>query len=265
MSVTVDPRLGARRRIVKEDSARRRLRWLLVLMVLAAIGGMIVWFVNSPFMAIERIEVSGSEHSTPQTMLEDLGVIQGEPIIWVRPGRVEDVLRTDPWIKDVRVQLQYPHAVTVTVLERRPLMWTQAGPGWALLSTDGIVLVRASAVPEGEPIAVTGGTAIEPGMAVDDPHLIGALTFIRSLPEPYRVGAQVRLQGDGLWALVGGLEVELGSPTEMTEKAAVVAAIIRQGVGPAQSLDVTAPSRPALVMPAHLEVKALVEGEDPGN
>ncbi len=260
--MTVDPRISARRRIVQEQGARRRLRWALVLVLLAVVAGIAVWFVYSPALAITRVELHGVVNSAPEALLAEAGVVAGEPMLFVRSGKVETALLRDPWIEDARVELHFPHVVEVTVLERQPLAWVAAGSSWALVSGAGIVLSVAADVPEGEPLIALGGEMGEaPGEVIRDPVVLGALTFLDTLSPSFRHDAWVRSEGPAIWAVVGGFDFKLGGPVEMARKARVAESLLDSDLTDVRSIDLTAPARPAVVPTPEVRAEGSVEGE----
>ena len=248
--MSIDPRIAARRREVIEGSARRSLlrlaKWLTVLLVLVAVG----WLVQSDPFRVEVIETSGVTRSATAEILVTEEVVAGRPMILVRPGDVEEALLADPWVVEATVGLTFPDRIQVTVRERPPAAWLVSGSARLLLGADGIV-VPGDDVEDVLPVVRLGGVApAEQGARLDDARAVAALTFLTTL-DPLLASRGVlgeRLDGE-LWFSVPGLEVRLGRPIEMAEKAAALAALLERGVPPGSEVNLIAPTRPAVATP----------------
>lgn len=243
----IDPRIAARRQEVKEQGARHRLRWML----LAVLGLGIVlgswWVVQSPFMAVESIVVIGAERAAIPVALDAAGLNEGMSVVWVRTGRIEDALLADPWIRDARVEIDFPHIVEVSVLEHAPFAAAVEAGAWRLLAADGAVLAVTEDPPELG--IIEGGTTGAPGAVVADVRTQAALGFLAGLTDTQRADARVVVADSAMLAYVEGTTVLLGTGRDIAAKAAATVSLIAAGVDEGWSLDVTAPSRPALVPP----------------
>ena len=82
----VDPRLARRRRQVQEASARRRLRWTVVLLLLAVCAGLVVAVFQSSWFSVETITVTGQVRTPVLDLLEESGIEEGVSIVSVRTG-----------------------------------------------------------------------------------------------------------------------------------------------------------------------------------
>ena len=245
MTTRVDPRLAQRRRTVAEGHARKRLRRifraLLVVTLVAAVG----WVAQSPWFSIAHIAVSGVSGSDTHRILQKAGVVEGTPLIAVAPGRVEALLEEDPWVVQATVRRAVPDAVEVAVNERIPLAWVQTGRGWAVIAEDATVL-RYDPEAAG-PTLVLEAAALDRGDRFEDPQVTGGVAFLVALPPDTRNRVSLTEQGGELWADVAGLLVRLGLPTEMTEKASALLAILDEGIPLGSVVNLVAPTRPAVV------------------
>jgi hypothetical protein len=78
---------------------------------------------------------------------------------------------------------------------------------------------------------------------------LGALRFVDGLPPELATVAEVSTDGEGLFAIVDGHRVLLGRPSDMTEKAIVLASLIDSGIEPGAEVNVIAHLRPAVTNP----------------
>ena len=248
--MSIDPRIAARRREVIEGSARRSLvrlgKWLALLLGLVAVG----WFVQSDPFRVASVESFGVTRSAAETVLVDQEVVVGRPMVLVRPGTVEEALLDDPWIVEATVGLTFPDLVEVTVRERTPAAWVVSGGLRVLLAEDGVV-VPDDGVEDALPVVRFGGVEpAEPGELLDDPRATAALVFLTTLdPLLASRGVLGERNADELWFSVPGLDVRLGRPIEMAEKAAALTALLERGVPPGSEVNLVAPTRPAIGTP----------------
>ncbi len=246
---TVEPRLARRRDAVRESEARHRMRRTVWLLVGVALVGAVVWLLQAPFVRVQHISIQGAGRSAVVPILRELNVVEGRPIILIRPGRIEEALATDPWVRAASAIVRYPDTVEVVVNERRPAAWLQTSEGWTLLAGDGVAVLRApqrgSAAPTIELIAEPG----QLGRRHPDPEVRAAAIFAGGLPSRLARQARIwRARGE-LWATVAGYDVRLGSPVDPSEKAAALVAVLDTEPDPGSVITVIAPTRPAISPP----------------
>ena len=112
----------------------RRIVLSLLLLALTTI------FVGSRYYPlIERIEIVGAAHRSPQGIADLAQVAYGQPLLWVTRGSVKN-LTQDPWILSASVERRLPHTLRITVRERVPVA-TDGEQGYAI---DGTVLKGVS-------------------------------------------------------------------------------------------------------------------------
>jgi cell division septal protein FtsQ len=244
--MSIDPRMAARRKRVAETRARLDLRRFLWVMVGAAGVAFLAWFLTSPILSVDSITVFGATNADPMPVLAEQQVVEGRPLIAIRPGRVAEALESDPWIRAASVELVFPDRVEVNIDERIPVAWVSFEAGWALVDVDGVAVQFGPPPGTGATIRVPGtvGEPSKAGQATTDQTVLGALEFVAALPGIEAAATSVFVQDDELWATVGERRVRLGRPIEMRAKAAAVLVLLdatQPGV-----IDVIAPTRPAI-------------------
>ncbi len=244
----IDPRFAARRREVRERSARHRLRWVLVAMLLAALGALGWWVAHSPLLAVTSIDVQGMERDAAIRLAAEGGLEEGVSTLWLRPGRIEAALRADPWVADARVSIEYPHTVALTVLLHDPVAAVQASDGSWMAITEGGAVVAHLEEPAGR-AAVTGAglSLVRPGTVIGAPEVVAAAAFAAALPDGLDVN--LNLEGTLIAGVVAGHPVMVGRPNRIADKAAAVAALLGAGIPEGAEIDVVAPDRPAVRVP----------------
>lgn len=247
MADPIDPRLARRRRQVQEASARRRLRWTIMLLTLAILAGLVVAIFRSSWFSIDNITVEGANRSPVREMLAEVGVEEGVSIVSIRSRRAEDRLLEDPWVAEAEVRVVWPRSVQVTVVEHVPVARVTAGPTWLVSSGRGAVLAEGTGIVDAV-IDIDVGL-LDPGMEITNPAVLGALEFVAALPDELHPGTIVSGDAAELEATVGGYEVVLGAPKEMAQKAVTLAAVLDQGIEQGAVISLISPLRPAVSDP----------------
>jgi cell division protein FtsQ len=253
---TMDHRIAERRHKVTEERAQGRLRWLIWLVVAVAAVAAAIWLVNSPLLSIRTVSVTGAERTDPVAVAERLGVRPGTPTISVDGGAVEEALLESPWVADVDVTVSWPGSVEIDVRERVPVAAISTDLGTFNVALDGVLVERTSDESMPPIIRSDRAGASGEGDRIGHTGTLGAIEFVAGLSPGLRRATTVSVAGDSVEAQVDQYTVSLGRSVEMTFKAAAVEALILSGVEPGSSINVTAPSRPAVAAP-----QSQLEGE----
>lgn len=250
MTDRIDPRLARRRRQVQEASARRRLRWLVSLLVLAISAGIVVAVFQSSWFSVDSISVEGAVRAPVVSLLEDAGIEEGVSIVSVRTGRAEEQLLTDPWVAAAQVRVVWPRSVEVTVVEHIPIARVTTGDSWLVSSGQGAVLaLREDLV---DPVIDVDVGEFVPGETIDDPLVLGALEFVAALPIELKTDVVIEVEAESLQADVAGHVVALGNATDMAQKAVTLAVLLDEGVPEGADISLLSPLRPAVSNPQPL-------------
>ena len=247
MTSEVDPRLARRRREVQEASARRRLRWTIWLLAIAVVAGLVIAVFQSSWFAVATITVEGAERTPVRQIMTDMDVEEGVAIVSVRAGEIEDQIRRDPWVAEVQVKVVWPRSIEVFVVEYIPIARIKSGPSWIVSSSQGAVLAKGERLVE--PFIDIDVGAIAAGAEIDNAQVLAALEFVASLPIELKEGLEVRETDGELAATVAGFPVELGSTTDMAQKAVTLAVLLEQDIDEGAVINLVSPLRPAVVNP----------------
>jgi cell division protein FtsQ len=247
----IDPRIRQRRIAVQRDEGRRRLRALLWLTGIAAVG-IAAWGVTrSPLLDVDTVVVRGGVHTTEADVVIASKLGRHPPMTDVEPSRVAAMVEGLPWVQRARVELDWPSTVKVTLLERSPLAVVPAAPDkWVLLDPSGRVLAD-------EPSAPPDLTRIETPKAPGPPATIAAapvraaLGIVETLPEPLagRVPV-VRVRDDDTveLALDNRVSVLLGpAGVDVREKLVALTTLVQKAnLSRVAVIDVRVPTAPVL-------------------
>lgn len=254
----IDPRIADRRRKIREASARRRLKWVVVGILLLLIGGLVVAGFRSSWLSVAEIRIEGAEVADVEAILQEAGVEVGVPMISVRASKIESALLDDPWIARAEVRVTWPRSVDVIVLEYEPLAWIAGSPG-ALVASGGAVL--AVGEPDGAHARIEADVGdVAAGSEIDDAAIKAALEFLGVLPNALLDDAVLEVGSAAITATISGHAVELGSPVDMPEKAMALIALLEEGIPQAATINLVSPLRPAVAGP-----QPIVEGSPEGD
>jgi cell division protein FtsQ len=253
----IDPRLRARRIGVRREEGRRRLRRLAVLASVVLAVAVAFWITRSPLLDIDRVDVTGAEHTEPTAIREAAGLGRGQSLLYADLRTARRAVERLPWVAAARVTRHWPGTVRIVVEERVAVAAVPAdGGGWVVADGAGRLLEHAEVAPTSvprlggvEPVAPEAG-----GVAGEDARTL--LGVLARLPEALRgavASAALSASGDGEIefgvAVPGGgaAAVRFGPPELVEEKLLALAAVL-SGADPAGvvSIDVRVPSVPVL-------------------
>lgn len=247
MSQSVDPRIEARRRVVQVNRSRvsaRRVVWILTVVAGLATA---VWVVGSPALSIKAIAVDGAINTPVDSILAEVGITSGEPLLLVSTGSAEVALRANPYVADVAVRKVFPNTIEVVLIERVPVAVLEHRTGDVVVAADGMVLAATGEVEfatRGRVLA--SADPVEVGERITEVFDLAAIRFLAAWQGMPAVVSQI----DGeLWADVDGFTVRLGGPIEMDQKARSLAAVILEGQPTGSLINVIAPTRPTVMVP----------------
>ena len=132
--------------------ARRKQVWRNRLLVLGALAAVIVfiavlWF--SPLLALDKVNVKGSDLVNHDHVAESVLAAQGgTPLPRVRPGAVEkDVLKDFPRAKKASVHYGGPRSLNVVITDREPVLAITTAEGFDLFDTEAVHLATVDEAP----------------------------------------------------------------------------------------------------------------------
>jgi cell division protein FtsQ len=238
---------GASRRL-SFTSWRRRLIALGLLVGVLAIA-YFAWFRHSGFVAVERVRiegVSGADRDRITTALTEAA--GGMTTLAVDEDALAAAVGDFPSVASVSADPSFPHALTVRVTERVPVLVASEGEHRRVpVAADGSVLpgldVDGSTLPvlKLDSVPESGSLGGEP---LAEARVIGAA------PPPLRPqleGAETT-KDDGIVVTTRqGIDLRFGTPAEARAKWAAAAAVLADPkVTSLEYLDVRVPSRPAI-------------------
>ncbi len=125
----VDPRIAARRASVRDERRRRWQRVAIVVLAIAAAGGLLWFLSRTALFDIDQIRVTGASRLQVDEVIAVSGVAVGDPLISVDTGSVAHRLEQQPWIRTARVGRDINGVVSIAIVERVAVGWIDAGEG----------------------------------------------------------------------------------------------------------------------------------------
>jgi cell division protein FtsQ len=202
-------------------------------------------FPQSALFALDRVEISGGSHLNEDAILALAGIRRGDRLFAIDPSAAARRLRADPRIKAADVWVRPPRAITVRVVDRRPLVALVVGDRRAWLGDDLVavhVLGQAGSLPEvvdrvgRSPWVRAGAPVASPGAAV-------AIAVLPAVPPALRAQLtriEIAAGPDVTLGLQSGLQIRVGAPATAPDRLAqvpgILAALRARGIHPA-SLD----------------------------
>jgi cell division protein FtsQ len=200
-------------------AGRARLRLLVAIVLVAALlGGGWLWLRDSSLVRVTRVQVTGVTSSAEPRIDAALdAAARGMTTLHVRPEALRRAVASFPSVAGVEVSTDFPHGMTIEVLERRPAAALVSG-GQRVAATGDGRLLRDVQDTIGLPSIAVG--AIPAGAHATAPRVRQALAVAAAAPPELRRRVQdVRYGSRGLQAdLVDGPPLFFGGPDHAAAK-----------------------------------------------
>ena len=225
---------------------RSRTAAIAIGLVVVLAAGLVV--SRSSVFRVRRIEVTGLDHLRRADVIRWSGLSHATNALWLDEEDVAARLQQDPWIASAVVTTSFPATVHIAVLERSPIAETRTPGGTMLVAGDGTLLGPADGSDRTLP-AIVVPTVSDGRRRVP---LEGPARAASALVDADLAGLRsVVVASDGTLSarLEGGIVARLGRATELGAKADALAEILawsRAGGPPLRTIDVSAPSAPAV-------------------
>jgi cell division protein FtsQ len=212
-----------------------------IAMVLTLFGGglWIVYF--STALVTKRVTVVGTRTLTPTQVSFAVQIPLGVPLARQNLEEIAVRARTLPVIETATAKRDWPNTITVTVVERRPVLAVPQPNGYVVVDKLGVAYERQRTRPVDVVLA-----EVNPG---DAPLLTEVATVAAVLPAKLRGKAALitaNSRDNIVLILASGAKVTWGSAANSELKAQVVIALLKRQPT-LSSIDVSSPHNPAVV------------------
>jgi cell division protein FtsQ len=234
-SPTRRTRRGRKRR------ARRRkaVAFVAIMLVLALLGAGLWTMYFSAALVTKRVKVVGTSELTAAQVSLAAQVPLGVPLARQDLDAIAQRTTTLAAIEAATAIREWPSTITVTIIERRPILGMRRPGGYVLVDKFGVAYQTQQVLPAKVVLAV-----VNPG---DKPALTEMATVAAALPSKLRgrVDRITASNGDAIaLVLESGHTVNWGSSSDSELKAEIVTALLKRE--PKSSIDVSSPHNPAV-------------------
>ena len=238
-----------------------------MVLVAGLLAGGWLWLRDSSLVAVTAVRITGATSSDEPRIRSALeSAARDMTTLHVREQILHDVVDRFPSVKDLRVDTEFPHRITIEVLEHRPVAALEIDGRRTPVSGGGIVLTGVHADDD----LPTIRTDQLPQRTITDAKTQAALTVAAAAP------AQLLERGERLWWGDEGLTMDLrdgpplffGNKQDAAAKWAAAARVLAQpDAAGATYLDLRVPGRVAAgglgPIPQELPPEALRENPQP--
>jgi cell division protein FtsQ len=243
------PVMGRLRRPSLPALTPRLGRRLLVALVAALVllATYLLWFRDSSLVKVEQVSVTGATSADAGRMRAALtSVARDMTTLHVDRERLERAVAGYPVVQGLEVSTDFPHGMTIRVVEHRPAAWALTGGARVAVAADGTVL---RGLPIDGPLPTIRARAELDGDRLANPVALSAARVAGAAPDALRrrVEDVSRTSDKGLVAqLREGPEIVFGGATRLRAKWAAAARVLADpDAAGASYVDVRLPDRPA--------------------
>lgn len=226
-------------------AVERPRRWPWLVLIILAVG--ILGLLHSPLLAVDTIEIVGSDRADVAQAVAGTGLGPGALLLWVDTEEVERAVASDPWVLEARVSRLWPDRILVEVFEHNPLVWIEGTRQWMLVARDGTVIEQALEPGPGLLRAALAFPDRLPGELPSDPAWHEVVEIALVLADDIGDLLTLEMRGAELWTEAFGHAVRLGHPIDLADKGRTLRAMLSEDLPPGSIIDVSSPIRPAVV------------------
>ncbi len=148
-----------RKRVTAERSGKKRgtggsgALWTVLVFVILAALGYGAWrgyqrVSRAEVFQIVGVDVNGVRQVSDGEVRALAGIFAGQNIFRVDLDAAARKALANPWVRDVRIERNWPRRIRITITERAPRAVLQAANGRFLIDRDGVVIVPAAPANE---------------------------------------------------------------------------------------------------------------------
>jgi len=215
----------------------------------------------SSVFAVEQIDVRGAPPQVARDVERATRDAVGVSLLAVDTSAIEGAVQSLPSIAAASVDRAFPHTLVVRIAPVRAVgVARRGGDAWVVSGSNRVIRTVDPKAESGLPrIWLPRKLSVEVGRPLPTAYepVVRTLAGLREVGLPRRVKAVRTTHGELIVVLSSGLEILLGSPTDILVKLAVVARVVPLLDDRILYLDVSVPERP--VASAYLNSQVEVE------
>ncbi|SEH53753.1 cell division protein FtsQ [Olsenella sp. KH1P3] len=222
----------------------------------------------TPAFTITHVRAQGTEHVSAENVEKLAGLPEGSTLLNLDEDAVVKNLRKNPWVGNVTFEKQFPDSLNIVVEERRAdalVVMSTGDVAWYLSSDNTWIEPVTIQVAEGQSrdsVALAMAQQAGAVLVTDVPSTVSpvagstATDDVLKAVESYRneLGQDISSQIVSFSAsslegirctLSSGVEIALGSPSNISSKESVIKEILDQYAGKITYINVRVPSKPS--------------------
>jgi hypothetical protein len=201
---------------------------------------------ETALFAIHRVDVTGGSNAVDMQVARALAPLVGRSLVGLDGAYVLQRVDALPTVVSATYDRAFPSTLHVRVVPERPVAVLRDGPAAWVVSARGRVLRPIAAADAGTlPRIWVAEKTVRVG-GVLPLRLGGTLTRVLTAAGSFRsrIATASLANGQLVFHLRSGLELLLGSPSDIALKLAVATKVVQQIPSGTRSVDVSVPSRP---------------------
>lgn len=163
MKINFRNSVEVRRNRLKRNSGKIYREALSACALLAAVvvtASAMIFFSNfllsTNMFLLERVEVKGCERLTEKDVITAAHIRPAQNLLALRTDAIAARIKTNPWVKEVRITRNFPNTVAVTVTEKKPVALAQRMSELYFIDEEGSVIKKLDNGEDTELPVLTG-------------------------------------------------------------------------------------------------------------
>lgn len=238
-----------------------------LLVVLIIFGLVVALLSNTSMFSVRQVDAYDTEHLSAENIAKLADIEDGTTLLNVDVSKIEQQLKKNPWVGSVNVHRVYPDTLRLEVHERVPAYYVvigTGGNGW-LMGDDGVWIeplqveehtghdASDTALKQAESMGlmlisdVPASVSPKPGTPSTDACIESVMAFRNQLTAKFKdqiVSYAAPSEDDIACTLDNGIEISMGSPSNIDSKEMVAQGILDEYAGQVIYINVRIPSRP---------------------
>lgn len=238
-----------------------------LLVVFIILSLVVALLSNTSMFSVRQVDAADTEHLSAENIVKLAAIENGTTLLNVDVSKIEQRLKKNPWVGSVEVVRAYPDTLRLVVHERTPAYYVVMGTGGAgwLMGDDGAWIeplqieehsghdATDAALKQAKSMGlmliaeVPASVSPKPGAPSTDPCIDAVMAFKNQLTAGFKdqiISYSAPSEDDIACTLDNGIEISLGSPSNIDSKEMVAQGILDEYAGQVIYINVRVPSRP---------------------
>lgn len=95
------------------------------------------WLRSTALFAVQEIKINGISRVKKEWVLRAIDLKDGENILGLKKEAIKKRILENPWIKSIKISIDFPHTLVIDIVERRAIAFLKDGAKTYLLDLDG--------------------------------------------------------------------------------------------------------------------------------